>query len=440
LDRALQHVVDGLVMNATDARALTDRIKVGVEACWELIKQAYTERAWAALGYDSWDDYCTREFGTARLRLPREERAEVVASLRESGLSLRAIESATGISRKTVIKDLATTEVVESTPPQSSSIAAEPDPADELVAEDVDFVAEQQLPPLPENYLRAAQPDTGQGCEYDPCASPDPPPEQQLPPAKRHGPAEPESKPITGTDGKTYSPTRASTPKEPRRRPIGDVARDLGLDLAKLTKRLEDLGADDRLGKKRDEVAPRLDHLSRVLLELAGRLGLWRLGDFGIDQWIIGIDSDFRPSLPRDIRPRQVRLIAGLLEHLFELLIRDAVGHRIDSLACPVRSGELRRGSEVRGAGLVLIVQRSGQDVPMATAVRVLLPLAEDLVSGLSIANGDAQPAFGASHKLGGVKLEFLAHADLLGDLLNRRALLLPLHNLGEVMRCDRGQ
>jgi len=36
------------------------------------------------------------------LRLPREERSEVVASLRESGLSLRAIAAATGDSEPTV--------------------------------------------------------------------------------------------------------------------------------------------------------------------------------------------------------------------------------------------------------------------------------------------------------------------------------------------------
>ena len=95
-----------VAMNATDARALNDRIKAGVEAIWELIKKAYVERAWAALGYESWDDYCTSEFGTSRLRLPREERAEVVASLRESGLSQRAIASATGLDRKTVRRDL----------------------------------------------------------------------------------------------------------------------------------------------------------------------------------------------------------------------------------------------------------------------------------------------------------------------------------------------
>ena len=93
-------------LNAADARALTDRIKVGVEAVWELIKQAYTERAWDALGYSSWDDYCTREFGTSRLRLPREERAEILPSLRESGMSLRAIATATGLSKDTVQREL----------------------------------------------------------------------------------------------------------------------------------------------------------------------------------------------------------------------------------------------------------------------------------------------------------------------------------------------
>lgn len=91
-----------LAISATDARRITEQIKVSVEAVWHLISQAYTSRAWSVLGYPSWDDYCTREFGTSRLRLPREERQEVVVSLRESGLSLRAIASATGDSEGTV--------------------------------------------------------------------------------------------------------------------------------------------------------------------------------------------------------------------------------------------------------------------------------------------------------------------------------------------------
>ena len=94
-----------LVISAQDARSLTDKIKAGTAALWELIKEAYASRAWASLGYASWDDYCTQEFGTSRIRLPREERQEVVASMREIGMSTRAIASATGVSRRTLIRD-----------------------------------------------------------------------------------------------------------------------------------------------------------------------------------------------------------------------------------------------------------------------------------------------------------------------------------------------
>ncbi len=89
---------------------LTDRIKVGAEAVWELVTQAYLSRAWSVLGYGSWDEYCTREFGNTRLRLPREERNEVVASMREIGMSTRAIAAATGEARETVRREIAATD------------------------------------------------------------------------------------------------------------------------------------------------------------------------------------------------------------------------------------------------------------------------------------------------------------------------------------------
>lgn len=97
------------------ARALTDRIKIAVEGTWQLIREAYTSRTWAVLGYDTWDAYCTAEFGETRLKLPREERQEIVASLRDSGLSVRAISAATGNSTRTVQKDL---QVSSSTTPE----------------------------------------------------------------------------------------------------------------------------------------------------------------------------------------------------------------------------------------------------------------------------------------------------------------------------------
>ena len=92
---------------AAEARDLTSCIKATISIAWGTDAKAYSERAWSALGYPSGRIGCASEFDTRRLRLPREERAVAVSSsLRDSGLSLRAIQSATGISRPTIIKDL----------------------------------------------------------------------------------------------------------------------------------------------------------------------------------------------------------------------------------------------------------------------------------------------------------------------------------------------
>ncbi len=93
-------------MDATVARALTDRMKTGVAVMSELIKEAYQGRVWDALGYTSWDEYVTREFGTGQLRIPKEERTEYVASLRESGMSIPAIAAATGLGVGTVHREI----------------------------------------------------------------------------------------------------------------------------------------------------------------------------------------------------------------------------------------------------------------------------------------------------------------------------------------------
>lgn len=93
-------------MSVFDAQDLTRRIKDGLERDWLLIKRAYEKRAWASLGYATWDAYCAKEFGDGMLRLPRETRQEAVVSLRDAGLSIRAIAAATGASRGTVANDL----------------------------------------------------------------------------------------------------------------------------------------------------------------------------------------------------------------------------------------------------------------------------------------------------------------------------------------------
>jgi|HubBroStandDraft_4_1064222.scaffolds.fasta_scaffold194483_2 hypothetical protein len=135
------------------ARYLTDKIKVALEGTWQLIAEAYVSRAWAVLGYGSWDEYLTREFGTTRLKLPREDRQEVVASLRDSGLSTRAIAAATGVSHTQVRKDL------------NTSVG---NPGDETAGQEAErFPTDTGTPPRPTI--------TGSGGRSYPASRPQPP-------------------------------------------------------------------------------------------------------------------------------------------------------------------------------------------------------------------------------------------------------------------------
>ncbi|APE15701.1 hypothetical protein BOH72_11205 [Mycobacterium sp. WY10] len=216
-------------LNAGDARELTDQIKTGVEAVWHLITRAYTERAWAALGYTSWDDYCTREFGTSRLRLPREERAEVVSSLRESGLSLRAIASATGNSVNTVRKEL-------------------------------DQVYQSDTPAEPAAPAPTCRDCDGYGCET---CIPDPPMVDE---------PSPEPTPITGIDGKRYPKPQPEPVVKPRRRPLTEIAADIASDMEKLRGRINRLIDDDRFTGNTEAIAGRIGRYEVWLSEAVARL------------------------------------------------------------------------------------------------------------------------------------------------------------------------
>lgn len=89
-----------------EARELTDRIRVGLDTVWNDVAEAYTRVAHKALGYDSWDDYCATEFGSNRIKLPKENRPEQIRSMFEQGVSIKAIVTATGVARNTVRNDL----------------------------------------------------------------------------------------------------------------------------------------------------------------------------------------------------------------------------------------------------------------------------------------------------------------------------------------------
>lgn len=220
-------------LNPAVARARIDRIKVSVEATWHLIVEAYMARDWETLGYMSWDELCASEFGTSRLRLPREERAEVVSSLREQGLSLRAIASVTGDSLGTVQAEAATPQVFKSEHLIPDDLGTTDPIADGLsTAEVIDYDEAQEIADDDAIYSDAA----------DALAAKD---EQFSEQAKT-------AKPVTGIDGKQYAPKSDRTPA---RKPLSDSANSAGWELRKSMERIEKVFDDNRYRTNEKQIA-----------------------------------------------------------------------------------------------------------------------------------------------------------------------------------------
>jgi hypothetical protein len=91
------------------AQQLTAELRRSLETSGRLLREAFERRAWAALGYESWDAYCAAELSTSQFKLSREWRQEVVAELTsgEKPMSNRAIAKALGVSPQTVSNDRA---------------------------------------------------------------------------------------------------------------------------------------------------------------------------------------------------------------------------------------------------------------------------------------------------------------------------------------------
>lgn len=216
---------DPALPSIEEARQLTARIKVAVEGSWLLIQEAYTSRTWAVLGYNTWDAYCNAEFGNTRLRLPREERQEVVASLRETGLSVRAIAAATGINKETVSRDL--------------QVSGNQTPAHVIGADGKTYTATR---PAPEPFG---------GSDW----------------------LEPDDAPAPGQSHEPTGGTSESTPQAAaRRRPLPEAFADAGRDLNRAAEKLTRLTEDDRFGRNRDathhqvpELLQALEHTTRLI-------------------------------------------------------------------------------------------------------------------------------------------------------------------------------
>ena len=73
-------------MDPVEARALTDRIARAVDRVWALLLEAYTGRAWEALGYRGWRAYVVVEFAMSPRRAHQLlDQARVERALQEAG-------------------------------------------------------------------------------------------------------------------------------------------------------------------------------------------------------------------------------------------------------------------------------------------------------------------------------------------------------------------
>jgi hypothetical protein len=67
------------------ARALTRRIRDGVDQVWSLLTEAHDRKAWSALGYATWKAYVEAEFGMTKQRSYQLlDQGRVIASIREA--------------------------------------------------------------------------------------------------------------------------------------------------------------------------------------------------------------------------------------------------------------------------------------------------------------------------------------------------------------------
>ncbi|MEU5772646.1 hypothetical protein ABZ819_04990 [Streptomyces venezuelae] len=159
---------------AEEARTRADRIRTGMRvlAEWQTdVITAYAARDWEALGYETWDAYLDGEYGEHRVRLPRDQRREIVAGMSAAGMSSRAIGAAVGTSYATVQRDIEATDtnvsvgesrmVLSLDGRERPAVQAQPEP--EVVdAEIVDESARPEPPkqkrrPLPEAFTDAGR-------------------------------------------------------------------------------------------------------------------------------------------------------------------------------------------------------------------------------------------------------------------------------------------
>lgn len=225
-----------LTPDVQEAHARADRIRVSMTDFSATVLEAYHAGDHRTLGYKSWDDYCATEYG-GTIAIPRGQRGDIVFTLRDGGMSTRAISAVTGVSHQTVGRELAGG-------PSGPAVPAEPpDPGPlTVLGTAVDALLEDDLGKF--NEIMGTLPAPS---------------------------------PVVGIDGKKYPLSLVRhTPRSPRRSPLADDFRDAIHKMEKLAQRLERLTDDDRFTRYRKDGGDydynRLKTVAEILNTVTGRM------------------------------------------------------------------------------------------------------------------------------------------------------------------------
>lgn len=260
--------VESYAMSEQDARRITERIRAtainareSLEKLQHLLTQARDGDAWSVLGYNSWTAYLADVMGEQPLRLPRDQRQEIVGYLAGEGMSNRATAEVVGATEGTIRNDLRAIAGAQNYAPAPIVGASH-------MQVQRDRAAVTNVPPAP-----TANTTTGEVSDdyvTDQTELDSPATEQGEPEPEVERPSPTALPPVTGLDGKTYTRTE---PTKPRRTPLPDSIRNAVLGAETKLTTLRDLTRDDRWSRNAEEVAPRLRNDLRRLNDLLEQVG-----------------------------------------------------------------------------------------------------------------------------------------------------------------------
>lgn len=230
------------VLSAREAERLTDQIKFTIESIdnglfklRNLLEEAQQSNVWQMLGFSSWTAYLASLFEGRPMRLPRDQRQELVGYLSGEGMSSRAIAPIVGVTPMQVSRDV-----------KASSGVTNVTPAPDLEEPQAQDEGEVTAPVEETPRAVTANPVTGEVIEE----------EAEAP------------RVVVGLDGKNYpAPTAA-----PRRRSLVDDAFTANTALWRAVETIRSITNDDRYTRNKADILaalqPSADLARQILADL----------------------------------------------------------------------------------------------------------------------------------------------------------------------------